>query len=1540
MTEVTVKVKIMNMTCEHCVRSVTKALQQVPEVKGASVRVNLKQEEATFTIEDMSRKLELLHKISEAVEEAGYDCGEFQFIPITDSATNAEADIITIPIDGMTCSHCTNTITNALKQVPEIDPESVHVSLEKAQAQMSLTVPRESFNLTKVTELIEDLGYMVGEEFNSTEANSPPKMVSDNDTLTNIKSIEVYLSGLTCQHCSRTVTSAIQSLPGVLRDSVIVNEKTQKCSFSYEDEAINEKMLRRLIEDLGYDMVGRPKITKGIYTKEPSSNSSCETLEEVVTGETLLDDENEQRKVVMRVIGMTCKSCVKSVTEALENDLPHVLPHSIFVGLQTEMATFITTKPDVEKIRDVIETKGFSVENIQIIRNLKSPAVLGLEDEKCEKNYKMDSSLESVSIGQVEVVAVPHKVSLQIGGMTCSSCVRTVEQGLAKLPGVVPSSTKVNLLTRNATLSVEGGNLDEQTIIKAVEKMGYSASNVVFLSEATQPTKSAKAGNDVYKAEVVVSGMHCAECVQKLHNSFSTLHGIKSDTIVIDLKSGQSSFEFTGDYISRQRIQQSVLQVGLSTESIKITKLISKSNDAASISNSDDEEHSTAYLNVTGMTCASCVATIERNLMKQPGVISCQVNLLTKLAIIKYDSTIVGSRVLAQMIEQLGYKAELTQSAQNASLTEQREAMRNTMNQELKVLQKRFLWSLLFAVPVVLISMIFMMALPPSSPVHRAFTKEITSGLSIGDLILFILSTPVQFWLGLPFYVKAYKSLVYSHSANMETLVAMGTTVAYLASVASVIAAMVRRSMSMTMNYFETSVLLITFIHFGKWLEALAKGKTAETISKLMDLQPDKAVLIEFKKETDLNETFTEEINQDSYVEREIDSTDIQVGDILKVKAGERIPCDGKVWRGTSNADESMITGESLPIAKKPGDRVICATINLSAPIYFRAMRVGSDTTLSRIIQLVQDAQSSPKAPIEHLADKISSVFVPVVIALAIITFIIWEVVSLKNLYPDEWLPMGENKTIFSLLLAVTVLVIACPCGLGLASPTAVMVGTGVAAKNGILVKGGGNALEMASKLTTIAFDKTGTLTLGKPVVTHAWTSISMKEQSDVELTTKKKIAIWKILGRVASASNHPLSRAIVKKAKFIIKSLLEDPTISDDKLIFNDIAPGDVEDDSNADEKSADSTDYFDGVKISNAEEVAGRGLLVTLTLGTQVSQYLEGNLKDVQAINVFSGSEDWMNQNHARYKNSREAKACRNLLMEWQNLGQSTVIIAASPLSNGNVHDDDLLSESDLHKDNDNCKNQCVCDICKCVANSICCTASKTMVIAQVSIADIPRPETVTLIEELKRRKVEVWMITGDNERTAKAMGQRLGFPAENVLSNVKPEQKADRIRNLQRKVFNAKERKTGGTHSWKKLRAQGQRTVVAMVGDGINDSPALAQADLGISVGSATDIAIEAASIVLIRNNLLDLLTMYDLARTVVRRIRFNFLWAFIYNTVAIPIAAGILYPIVGQGLPPYIAGIAMVASSISVVCSSLLLRLYKPPKIAADSHQIKL
>lgn len=903
-------------------------MQEFEGISSSTVEVSLENSEATFEFEEVDpnrTKAQLQHTLAEAIEDLGYDAGTPELIssdspetalslgtPNKDTALHA-----TIPISGMTCSHCTNTVTKALQVLPSIDPESIQVSLEDETAKMTFRNPiDDTITEEKLKEIIEDLGYNVGEINLVTQASNQQQVkaidINNNSKINssdNVTTVVFSLSGMTCQHCVKSVSDTLRNLPGVLPSTVLVSlEKRQGC-FSFEGSSVDAHKVKEVIEDLGYDLNGKPRFSIGARPNSlefmPSFNSQTAiSMDEnsPLFPSSYQSAQGKRRKVVMRVLGMTCHSCVASVTDALTHEIPNVEPDSVHVNLQAEMAMFICTDPNIDLIYCVVGDRGFDIENVQIIHNLIPPSVVlassnddqGAVSQQQERKRQnsLVSSLGAVSIDSRQSVFVPHKVTFQISGMTCASCVRTIEKGLVNLPSVDPTSVQVNLLTQTGTLSVFRGDiLDEQAIINAVKKMGYTASKVIFIASQQPPSTSQQQVGATFKAELIIPDMHCPKCVEKVHRALIKLHGIRSQSIQVDLDSCRARFEFTGEFITRQRIYQSIRDFGLSADSIKISKIHKEEDDTASLSPSiksdNKDQFASTHLVVTGMTCASCVANIERTMMKQPGVVSCHVNLLAKSAVIEHDPSLVGARSLAQMIEQIGYKAELAQES-GFTISEQRASMRESLDKELAVLRSRFLWSLLFAIPVVLIAMIFMMALPMSHPIRQFFMREIVHGLSISDLILFLLATPVQFWLGMPFYVKAYKSLVYSRTANMETLVAMGTTAAYVASVASVIATMARpMAGAMSMNYFETAVLLITFIHFGKWLEAMAKGKTAETITKLMDLQPEKATLVEISKNSrqsvdvstssssSSGKTNVEE-NEDTLIEREIDSKDIQ----------------------------------------------------------------------------------------------------------------------------------------------------------------------------------------------------------------------------------------------------------------------------------------------------------------------------------------------------------------------------------------------------------------------------------------------------------------------------------------------------------------------------------------------------------------------------------------------------------------------------------------------------------------------------------------
>jgi len=726
---------------------------------------------------------------------------------------------------------------------------------------------------------------------------------------------------------------------------------------------------------------------------------------------------------------------------------------------------------------------------------------------------------------------------------------------------------------------------------------------------------------------------------------------------------------------------------------------------------------------ISGMHCDSCARNIESRLKKLKGVFNANVNFANEKATIEFDENKINEDEITEAIEKLGYKVIKEHTHKHVD----KEKMER--EHEIRHMKRMFIISLILTIPVFILS----------------FPEIFNIMLPYQNFILLILTTPVQFYVGYMFYRGTYFALK-AKAASMDTLVAVGTSAAYFYSV--LITLMPDFG---SYAYFDTSAVLITFITLGEWLEAVTKGKASEAIKKLIGLQPKTANVIRNGEEL------------------QVLIEDVIVGDVIIIKPGQKIPVDGIIVEGISSVDESMITGESIPVEKKKGDNVIGATINKHGSFKFKATKIGKETVLNQIIKLVEEAQGS-KAPIQRMADKVSSYFVPFVIIVAISSFLFWYVI------------LGQDF-IFSLSIFIAVLIIACPCALGLATPTAIMVGTGKGAENGILIKSA-EALENAHKITTVVFDKTGTLTKGKPEVTDI---------VEVDRLGKKEILRYAAISE--KNSEHPLAEAIINKSKEL-KIKVPDPK-------------------------------FF--------KAIPGHGIIARYN-----KTIIFGNRKLMKKYRI----------------NIDEVE---NKINSMESQGKTVMILALN-------------------------KN----------------------IIGLIAVADPLKDFSNKTIDKLQKMNKEVIMITGDNKRTAEAIAKQLGI--DSVLAEVLPKDKAKEIEKLQK---NGK--------------------FVAMVGDGINDAPALAKADVGIAIGAGTDVALETGQIVLIKNDLRDVITAIDLSNYTIKKIKQNLFWAFFYNSIGIPIAAGILYPFTGFLLNPMIAGAAMAFSSVSVVSNSLLMKKYKKVRI---------
>ncbi len=811
-----------------------------------------------------------------------------------------------------------------------------------------------------------------------------------------------------------------------------------------------------------------------------------------------------------------------------------------------------------------------------------------------------------------------------------------------------------------------------------------------------------------------IEGMTCASCAQTIEKTTSKLPGMTEASV--NLATEKLSVSFDDAILNEEDIFKAVDQAGY--------QVVVKGENI--------------QYDIEGMTCASCVQTIEKVVNKLEGVKKAAVNLATEKMTVEFDSSIVTSSNVIKAVEDAGYSA-----SESLSQEDQADLDKEKKEKQIKDLWRRFWVSGLFALPLLYIAMGEMAGLPIPSFISPMLYPERFA------LIQTILVLPTII-MGRSFFTVGFKALFKGHP-NMDSLVALGTSAAVAYSAYGTIMVLLGNGHFAMNLYYETAGVILTLITLGKYFEAVSKGKTSEAIKKLMGLAPKTAIVVRNNQEI------------------EIQVEEVQLKDIILVKPGEKIPVDGVLVSGNSAVDESMITGESIPVEKKAGDTVIGASINKNGSFKFEATKVGKDTTLSQIIKLVEDAQGS-KAPIAQMADKVSGVFVPIVIVLAILSGLVWFF-------------LGQESWVFALNITISVLVIACPCALGLATPTAIMVGTGKGAENGVLIKGG-DALETTHKVKTIVFDKTGTITEGKPVVT--------------DVVNTKFIDKTKLLQLAASAergSEHPLGEAITQEGTRLGLEIQE----------------------------------------VTSFEAIPGHGIEVVI----ENESLILGN---------------------------------RKLMLE-RSIDLSLIEKESNKLASE--------GKTPMY------------------------VANKGNLLGIIAVADTIKESSISAIEKLHRMGIEVAMITGDNKRTAEAIAKQVGI--DRVLSEVLPEDKANEV---------------------KKLQQEGKK--VAMVGDGINDAPALAQADIGIAIGSGTDVAMESADIVLMRSDLMDVPTAIELSHATIKNIKENLFWAFAYNTLGIPVAMGILYVFGGPLLSPMIAGAAMSFSSVSVLLNALRLKRFKPSK----------
>jgi Cu+-exporting ATPase len=990
------------------------------------------------------------------------------------------------------------------------------------------------------------------------------------------------------------------------------------------------------------------------------------------------------------------------------------------------------------------------------------------------ESMPLGSQSSAPSPRRQDEAGVARTAVILVDGMTCGSCALAVKGGLSPLPGVV--EVNVDVLGGKASVRFDASKTNEATLATAIEALGFGATLHSLTSEAPA---TAKGGLSI--ADLALEGLTCASCESAVRTAISQLEGVESVQVSI-LPSARARVMFDASITSASALVEAVEHVGfgatLKTAGVLVEKI-----------------QRVVRLRVTTDSGAIPSELMLLELRDDDRIVAAHVGSDEATMEIVYDTRLCdGPRTVLELVEAKPWVLRAELAGLDVCLTESA-MMEHRRLADISTWRRRLLFALVFVVPLVVVSMLVGMI--PSRANDAVHTASPVFGLTWVELVAWILATPVQFVSGRLFYREAWVSITRRRVLGMACLVVLGTSAAYFYSVFAVVYNAASKPPIPLDQFFETSSLLITFVLLGKYLEAVAKAKTSEALVKLSRLAPATAVLLD---------------PSSPQGEREISLSLVQRNDELRVVPGGKIPADGVVLEGISSVDESMLTGESMPVHKRPGDAVIGGTVNLDGGLIIRVTGAGDDAALAKIVKLVDDAQSS-RAPIESFADRISGVFVPIVLCLSLLTFVSWLAVLESGAVQDvvsKWphRQAGMPDAVFALLFGISVLVIACPCALGLATPTAVMVGTGVGATNGILIKGGA-ALEAGHGVTAVVFDKTGTLTQGRPSVVDVLLMESMFTNDSILGSEPGRAAAQRVLFFAGSAernSDHPLGKAIASHA-----AQTQSLSLPTDVVNF----PG-----------------YGLSCVVNDVQVLVGNRAFMMRELDESAT--LAGVLQAMDFV---------------------------------ETQGKTAVAVAL------NRHVEAVIGLQDTVKDD-----------------------------AGLAVA------------ALRSMGLDVYMLTGDNAVVAKVVAADVGIPPTHVMANVVPSGKADMVRALQ---------------------AKGAR--VAMVGDGINDAPALAVADVGIAMGAGTDVACEAADMVLMKSNLADVVTALHLSRTVFRRIRLNFAWALGYNSLGIPIAAGVLYSWILLSLPPWLAAAAMAFSSVSVVISSLHLKRYSKPRIEHMADQ---
>ncbi|XP_045328888.1 copper-transporting ATPase 1 isoform X6 [Leopardus geoffroyi] len=1351
-----VTISVEGMTCGSCVWTIE---QRIGKLNGVHhIKVSLEEKNATIIYDP---KLQTPKTLQEAIDDMGFDAVLHNPNPVpvlTDTVFLTVAASLALPWDHI------QSILLKTKGVTDI-------KISPQQRTVVVTIIPSILNANQIIELLPDLSLDIGTLEKKSGTCEDYSMAQVGEVMLKMK-----VEGMTCHSCTSTIEGKIGKLQGVQRIKVSLDN--QEATIVYQPHLITAEEIKKQIEAVGFPafIKKQPKYLKlGAIDIERLKNTPVKSSE---GPQQRSPSYSSDSTVTFIIDGMHCKSCVLNIESALST-LQYV--SSIVVSLENRSAIVKYNASSVtpETLRKAIEAISPGKYKVSITSEVESTS-----------NSPSSSSLQKIPLNTVSHPLTQETV-INIGGMTCNSCVQSIEGVISKKAGV--KSIRVSLANGNGTVEYDPLLTSPETLREAIEDMGFDAAlsdanePLVIIAQTSSEMPLLTSTNEFYtktmtpiqdgevkpssKCYIQVTGMTCASCVANIERNLRREEGIYS--VLVALMAGKAEVRYNPAVIQPPVIAEFIRELGFGATMIE----------------NADEGDGVLELVVRGMTCASCVHKIESILTKHRGIFYCSVALATNKAHIKYDPEIIGPRDIIHTVESLGFEASLVKKDRSASHLDHK--------REIRQWRRSFLVSLFFCIPVMGL-MIYMMVMDHHLAtlhhnqsmsqeeminIHSSsmfLERQILPGLSIMNLLSFLLCVPVQFFGGWYFYIQAYRALKHK-TANMDVLIVLATTIAFAYSLVILLVAMYERAKVNPITFFDTPPMLFVFIALGRWLEHIAKGKTSEALAKLISLQATEATIVTLDSDNIL------------LSEEQVDVELVQRGDIIKVVPGGKFPVDGRVIEGHSMVDESLITGEAMPVAKKSGSTVIAGSINQNGSLLIRATHVGADTTLSQIVKLVEEAQTS-KAPIQQFADKLSGYFVPFIVVISIATLLVWIIIGFLNF----------------------------------------------------------EIVETYFPVKVVVFDKTGTITHGTPIVNQV--------KVLVESNRISRNKILAIVGTAESNSEHPLGAAITKYCK----QELDTETLG--TCVDFQVVPGcgiscKV---INIEGLLHKNNWRIEENNIKNASLVQiGANNEQSSTSSSMIIDAQLSNALNAQQYKVLIGNREWMIRNGFVINNDVD-----DSMTEHERKGRTAVLVAV---------DDEL------------------CGL--------------------IAIADTVKPEAELAVHILKSMGLEVVLMTGDNSKTARSIASQVGITK--VFAEVLPSHKVAKVKQLQE---------------------EGKQ--VAMVGDGINDSPALAMANVGIAIGTGTDVAIEAADVVLIRNDLLDVVASIDLSRKTVKRIRINFVFALIYNLVGIPIAAGVFMPI-GLVLQPWMGSAAMAASSVSVVLSSLFLKLYRKPtyenyELHARSH----